>query len=59
MVTLLLKDIEQIQHRSTKYILGDYTSDYKSRPVNLFKAFATDACISSNCRMISFLLLSV
>ena len=34
----LLKDIkqlEQLQHRTTKYILNDYTSNYKSRLLEL------------------------
>ena len=34
----LLKDIrqlEQLQHRATKYILNDYTSNYKSRLLEL------------------------
>ena len=34
----LLKDIrqlEQVQHRTTKYILNDYTSNYKSRLLEL------------------------
>ena len=26
-----LKDIERIQHRATKYILNDYSSDYRTR----------------------------
>jgi len=27
--------LEQLQHRATKYILQDYSSDYKSRLTNL------------------------
>ena len=31
----LIKDIERIQRRASKYILGDYTSDYKTRLIKL------------------------